>query len=275
MSTAIMTDIASSNGATANGTAPPLSGSMRLIDPATLTEPVPPVFPLKVNGVHAFARYRDAAIPGVGAALEARAALPRGAHLCFITTATPAPARTWSSVQAGADAHVELNSALVYINHSCRPSVEFHMRGAAATSPTADTAADPAATAAETSKAGVGGALSSRGLANGVASSKRNNNSGGGSGGGGSAWPAGAVGEVRVARDRDLAAGDELTFFYPSTEWSASRPFTCLCGAGAGVCIGEHRGSQHLPRALLQRYFVNAHVLQLLAERDAADESEH
>jgi len=28
---------------------------------------------------------------------------------------------------------------------------------------------------------------------------------------------------------KEIAEGDELTFFYPSTEWKMSQPFECLC----------------------------------------------
>ncbi len=54
-------------------------------------------------------------------------------------------------------------------------------------------------------------------------------------------YPGGVAGEVRVVRDRDLQVGDQLTFFYPSTEWASPRPFQCLCGAGVGKCIGMQR----------------------------------
>lgn len=55
-------------------------------------------------------------------------------------------------------------------------------------------------------------------------------------------YPDGISGEVRVAHNRDLEVGDELTFFYPSTEWASASPFKCLCGAGEGRCIGMQRG---------------------------------
>ncbi len=35
------------------------------------------------------------------------------------------PAAAYTSVQTGRDSHVELNSDLVYCNHSCAPSLEF------------------------------------------------------------------------------------------------------------------------------------------------------
>ena len=78
----------------------------------------------------------------------------------------------------------------------------------------------------------------------------------------------GIAGEVRVARDRDLEVGDELTFFYPSTEWGCARPFDCVCGAGEDWCIGVHRGAEGLSKEVMERYFVNKHIRVLVAERD-------
>ncbi|ODM17277.1 hypothetical protein SI65_06952 [Aspergillus cristatus] len=52
--------------------------------------------------------------------------LPAGALFTKITTATPAP-KAYTSVQTGPDTHIELNSDLVFINHSCTPSLVFDM----------------------------------------------------------------------------------------------------------------------------------------------------
>ncbi|KAI0343117.1 hypothetical protein BDW22DRAFT_1356694 [Trametopsis cervina] len=38
--------------------------------------------------------------------------------------------------------------------------------------------------------------------------------------------------EWHVRATRTIAEGDEITFFYPSTEWEMSQPFACHCGAG-------------------------------------------
>jgi SET domain-containing protein len=62
----------------------------------------------------------------------------------------------------------------------------------------------------------------------------------------------------------DLKEGDEITFFYPSTEWDMVRPFECLCGARE--CIGFIAGAQHLSIEILRRYFINAHIQKLAAE---------
>lgn len=52
--------------------------------------------------------------------------LPAGSLFAKITTATPGP-KAYTSVQTGRDTHIELNSDLVFINHSCAPSLVFDM----------------------------------------------------------------------------------------------------------------------------------------------------
>ncbi|KAI1149357.1 hypothetical protein F4825DRAFT_453526 [Nemania diffusa] len=53
--------------------------------------------------------------------------LPAGSVFARITGVTTAWPPTWSSVQAGPDLHLELNSNLVFINHSCAPTLEWDM----------------------------------------------------------------------------------------------------------------------------------------------------
>lgn len=124
-------------------------------------------------------------------------ALPAGALFSKITTAIPAPRKTYTSVQTGPGVNIELCSDLVYCNHSCSPSIEFDM----------------------------------------------------------------STLEVRVARDRPLRVGDELTFFYPSTEWDMTQPFNCTCGSQN--CLGFIAGSKDMDMAVLSGYWLNAHVKQL------------
>ena len=66
---------------------------------------------------------------------------------------------------------------------------------------------------------------------------------------------------VRAARD--IAAGEELTFFYPSTEWDMVHPFECLCGAPE--CLGTISGAKRLSPETLVRYAVNRHIRDLAA----------
>ena len=62
---------------------------------------------------------------------------------------------------------------------------------------------------------------------------------------------------------KDLKSGDEVTFFYPSTEWCLAEPFECSCGTPA--CIGRVAGAQDLSPIVLSRYQLSAHITQLLA----------
>jgi hypothetical protein len=64
---------------------------------------------------------------------------------------------------------------------------------------------------------------------------------------------------------RPIAPGDELTFFYPSTEWAMAEPFRCQCGAAA--CLGTIAGARDLPADQLSRYRINAHIHALLERR--------
>ncbi|KAI9780529.1 MAG: hypothetical protein M1839_006647 [Geoglossum umbratile] len=54
-------------------------------------------------------------------------ALPAGSLFTRLETATPAP-KAYSSVQISRDDHIELNSDLIYCNHSCAPSLEFDLQ---------------------------------------------------------------------------------------------------------------------------------------------------
>jgi hypothetical protein len=61
---------------------------------------------------------------------------------------------------------------------------------------------------------------------------------------------------------RDISIGDELTFFYPSTEWEMAIPFICACGSTN--CIHVVAGARYLSPAVLERYFLNQHIRRLI-----------
>lgn len=64
--------------------------------------------------------------------------------------------------------------------------------------------------------------------------------------------------EVRVADNRDLHAGDALTFFYPSSEWHMVQPFDCTCGTQK--CLGRITGSSAIEPNVLARYWLNDNI---------------
>lgn len=66
---------------------------------------------------------------------------------------------------------------------------------------------------------------------------------------------------------RNLTAGEELTYFYPSTEWSMVQPFSCACGAPE--CLGTIQGAAHMTPAQLERYRFSPFIRRTLAARGA------
>jgi hypothetical protein len=129
--------------------------------------------------------------------------LPAGAIFARITNPTPAVC-AYTSVQACRELHIELNCDLVYINHSCRPTLIFDM----------------------------------------------------------GMW---AV-RVNPSLSEGLKAGDELTFFYPSTEWDMAQPFDCRCQEKE--CKGTITGAKDMPIDTLRQYWLNLHIDALLDEQD-------
>jgi len=66
---------------------------------------------------------------------------------------------------------------------------------------------------------------------------------------------------LMVAR-RDIARGEELSFFYPSTEWEMDAPFICLCGAAN--CIHVVAGARFLPLSTLESHYLNRHIREMM-----------
>ncbi|KAI8615751.1 hypothetical protein BC830DRAFT_1043611, partial [Chytriomyces sp. MP71] len=126
-----------------------------------------------------------------------------GQVLAATPNLAPAPTKRYTTVQVGKDAHAELNSDLVYMNHSCDPSAVLDVRH-----------------------------------------------------------------RVVVAR-RDMAHGEGVTFFYPSTEWEMAQPFECWCGSPN--CLKVVRGAKYMDKATLDKFAVSEHILELAAERDSSD----
>ena len=75
---------------------------------------------------------------------------------------------------------------------------------------------------------------------------------------------------LTVVAARCIAAGEELTFFYPSTEWDMARPFACRCQAPR--CLRFVTGAKHLTFEALKRYFINPHIRKM--RRDLLCENE-
>lgn len=67
---------------------------------------------------------------------------------------------------------------------------------------------------------------------------------------------------------RNIPKGEELSYFYPSTEWVMARPFLCLCEAAN--CIRIVAGARQLSTDVLSRYFINEHIRILIGDELSA-----
>lgn len=70
---------------------------------------------------------------------------------------------------------------------------------------------------------------------------------------------------MQIIALKTIQQGDEMTFFYPSTEWDMAQPFTCYCGSDK--CIGEIKGAAHISREVLSNYKLTRFIQQQLHER--------
>lgn len=66
---------------------------------------------------------------------------------------------------------------------------------------------------------------------------------------------------------RPIAAGDPMTAFYPSTEWTMAEPFDCHCGSPR--CLGKIAGASQLPARALQGHRLAPHIQALLQRAGA------
>ncbi|MEG4836978.1 SET domain-containing protein-lysine N-methyltransferase [Microcoleus sp. B9-D4] len=59
-----------------------------------------------------------------------------------------------------------------------------------------------------------------------------------------------------------IEVGEEMTFFYPSTEWCMAQTFDCDCKTQK--CLGRIQGALHLHPAILQAYQLSDYIKQKL-----------
>jgi hypothetical protein len=74
---------------------------------------------------------------------------------------------------------------------------------------------------------------------------------------------------MQIVALKPIAAGDEMTFFYPSTEWDMAQPFTCFCGSRN--CLGEIKGAMHIREEILGNYTLTRFIQQQLHDRSNRD----
>ena len=68
-----------------------------------------------------------------------------------------------------------------------------------------------------------------------------------------------------------IAPGDELTFFYPSTEWRMESPFDCECQSYR--CLGRIDGASRLGPVTLSTHRLSAHIEARFSELDHAEKA--
>ena len=65
--------------------------------------------------------------------------------------------------------------------------------------------------------------------------------------------------QMQLIALRDIDAGEELTFFYPSTEWEMASPFRCQCGKQK--CLKMIHGAANVHPAILKEYKLSDFIL--------------
>ena len=65
---------------------------------------------------------------------------------------------------------------------------------------------------------------------------------------------------MEIVALKDIAEGDEMTFFYPSTEWDMAHPFECLCGSDK--CLKFISGAAHMPAIKMNGYRLTRFIQQ-------------
>lgn len=75
------------------------------------------------------------------------------------------------------------------------------------------------------------------------------------------------VGSGELKALKNIAVGDELLFFYPSTEWQMNQPFRCNCQSDN--CLEVIQGAAYISDDILARYDINVHIRELSRQPDS------
>lgn len=67
---------------------------------------------------------------------------------------------------------------------------------------------------------------------------------------------------MEIVALREISRGDELVFFYPSTEWEMDRSFSCLCGHTD--CLQQINGARFVPKKILSSYRLTDFIHKML-----------
>ena len=72
---------------------------------------------------------------------------------------------------------------------------------------------------------------------------------------------------MKLVALKEIKTQEEMTFFYPSTEWKMTQTFNCYCGSK--YCIGQIKGAAFLSKNSLEKYQLTDFIQQQLAKRPA------
>jgi SET domain len=72
---------------------------------------------------------------------------------------------------------------------------------------------------------------------------------------------------MQVVALRPIGAEEEMTFFYPSTEWKMTQSFDCYCGSEK--CLGRIQGAYYLSKQSADTYRFTDFIQQQLAKKIA------
>jgi len=76
------------------------------------------------------------------------------------------------------------------------------------------------------------------------------------------------VDQLQLVALREIEEGEEITFFYPSSEWEMSESFSCNCGENN--CLGTISGAVTIPKPIINKY----RLTQFIQSKLNADHSE-
>jgi hypothetical protein len=62
---------------------------------------------------------------------------------------------------------------------------------------------------------------------------------------------------------KNIAEHEEISFFYPATEWSMTQPFKCFCNTDS--CLGMIQGAAHLDKNAITKYRFSEYIQKKLS----------
>jgi hypothetical protein len=64
---------------------------------------------------------------------------------------------------------------------------------------------------------------------------------------------------------KEIAENEEITFFYPATEWSMAQAFQCFCNTPN--CLGTIQGAEYLDKNIIINYRFSDYIQKKLYQR--------